>query len=185
MRAVAIDDDVQMHALLRDMLEMIGAEVEIVATGATVNEGIELINTHQPDLLFLDIDLPDGTGFDILEQIDFGKFLIIFISGHSQYGRLALQFEALDYLDKPLLADDLENALKRARKRHEGRNYLQRIEDLTYALENYRHQQLPKRLTVSNSEGFHFVLISEIIYFYGEKDLVIIVTSKALCGAIC
>jgi len=175
MRAVTIDDDQQMHELLANMLELIGAEVDIVGTGTTVEKGVEVIEKEEPDLLFLDIDLPDGTGFDLLAKIDFGKYLIIFISGYSNFGRRAFEFEALDYLDKPLRAVDLSKALLRARRRFEQRRYPQRVEDLKMLLKSYREETCPTRLTISNSQGVHVLPLGEIIYLYTEGGVVFVV----------
>ncbi|MEL7161967.1 MAG: response regulator, partial [Bacteroidota bacterium] len=158
MRAIAVDDDTQMHQLLRDSLSIIDADVDLLACASTKASGITLIEQHEPDLLFLDIDLPDGTGFDLLEGLsDYGKYLIIFISGHGEHGRRALEFEALDYLDKPLMIDDLETALERAKRRYEQRNYVERMADIQEAIHNFRQEVLPKRLIVSNSKGFYFL----------------------------
>lgn len=175
MRAVAIDDDEQMHELLANMLELIGAEVEIVGKGTTVESGVAVIEQEQPDLLFLDIELPDGTGFDVLSRIKYGEYLIIFISGHSEYGRRALDFEALDYLDKPLRASALSTGLLRARRRFELRNQDQRIEDLKLLLQSYRDEKSPTRLTVSNNKGVHVIPLDEILYLYTQDGVVFVV----------
>lgn len=174
MRAVAIDDDRQMHELLANMLELIGAEIEIVGTATTVTDGVAVIEAEQPDLLFLDIELPDGTGFDLLQRIDYGNFLIVFISGHSEFGRRALAFEALDYLDKPLRATDLSAAILRARRRFEQRNYAGRVEDLKGLLEAYQNQQRPTRLTVSNSDGIHYLPLHEILFLHTTKGVIFV-----------
>lgn len=172
MRAVAIDDDQRMHRLLQKMLKLTNAEVEIVATATSVAEGVATIEREQPDLLFLDIELPDGTGFDILERTNAGQFLIIFISGHNQYGRMALKFEALDYLDKPLKSTDLTDALRKAQRRFAQRNADERLKDLTVALQNFRQSQLPTRLTISNSEGIFFVPVEDILRLSTSDGLV-------------
>ena len=150
----------------------ISPEVDIVGTATSVETGVERIGEDAPDVLFLDIDLPDGTGFDLLEHIDHGKYLIIFISGYSEFGRRALEFEALDYLDKPLRATDLSAALLRARRRFEQRTYAQRIEDLTRALDNYREEKRPTRLTISNNKGIHFVPLADILYLTTEEGVI-------------
>lgn len=175
MRAVTIDDDHNMHLLLANALELVAPDVELVGKASNVTKGVALIKEQKPDLLFLDIEMPDGTGFDLLEQIDFANYLIIFISGHGEYGRMALDFEALAYLDKPLLPEDLAKAIHRARRRHELRTYEERMSDLSRALYNFQHQQRPDRLTVSNAEGLHFIPIEDIVYFQGERDLVTVV----------
>lgn len=175
MRAVTIDDDEQMHGLLANMLELIGADVEIVASATEVKSGVEVIRKYAPDLLFLDIELPDGTGFDLLENVDYGNYLIIFISGHSEHGRRALAFEALAYLDKPLRATALSTALVRANRRFRQRNSEQRAEDMRALLKNYREGNRPTRLTVSNSDGIHYVPLAEIIYLYTQGGVIRVV----------
>lgn len=175
MRAIIVDDDPNMHEVLPAILKEVAANIEVVNNAMNLADGVKVIKQDAPDLLFLDIDLGDGTGFDLLEQLDYGKYLIIFISGHSQYGRRALEFEALAYLDKPLRARDLLTSIERAARRYELRNYEERIADLTIALENYQERKLPNRLTIHNDTGYHFLVINDIAYFKGGKGVTIVV----------
>lgn len=164
MRAVAIDDDVKMHRLLGRMLQQTDSAVEIVGTATSVDTGVQLIEDEKPDLLFLDIDLGDsGTGFDILHRINSGEYLIIFISGHNEYGQLALHFEALDYLNKPLKSTDLVGAIARAQLRFNQRSAHERIADLELAISNFHEEKLPTRLTVSTSQGIYFLPVEDIL----------------------
>jgi len=164
MRAVAIDDDPKMHRLLGRMLQLTDAEVEIVGTATSVDTGVALIERERPDLLFLDIELEeDRTSFDILRQVDPENYLIIFISGHNKYGQMALRFEALDYLDKPLKSTDLAGALDRARLRFSQRNAQERLADLERAIDNFQEQKLPSRLTVSTNKGIFFLPVEDIL----------------------
>jgi two-component system LytT family response regulator len=173
MRAVAIDDDVKMHRLLGKMLKLTDADVEIVGTATSVDTGVALIETKEPDLLFLDIELEDGgTGFDVLRRVDAEKYLIIFISGHNQYGQMALRFEALDYLDKPLKSTDLAGAITRARLRFAQRNAEERLADLEEAISNFREQKLPTRLTVSTGKGIFFLPVEDILRISCEDGVV-------------
>ncbi|MTB49983.1 LytTR family DNA-binding domain-containing protein [Lewinella sp. W8] len=173
MRAVAIDDDIKMHRLLQFMLREIDADLDLVGTAVSVDSGVALIEQEQPDLLLLDIELENGrTSFDILQQIDSGKYLIIFISGHNQYGQLALRFEALDYLDKPIKSQDLFEAIVRAKRRFSQRNAQERLADLEEAMANFQQQKLPTRLTVSTSEGIFFLAIDDILRISTADGLV-------------
>ncbi|MFK8164154.1 MAG: LytR/AlgR family response regulator transcription factor [Lewinella sp.] len=175
MRAIIVDDDPNMHEVLPAILKEVAADIEVVNNAMSLAAGVKVIKEDVPDLLFLDIDLGDGTGFDLLEQLDYGKYLIIFISGHSQYGRRALEFEALAYLDKPLRATELISSLERAARRYEFRNYEERIADLSIALENYHEQKLPSRLTIHNDTGYHFLPVGSIAYFKGGKGITTVV----------
>jgi two-component system LytT family response regulator len=175
MRAIIVDDDPNMHEVLPAILKEVAADIEVVNNAMSLAAGLKVIKEDAPDLLFLDIDLGDGTGFELLEQLDYGKYLIIFISGHSQYGRRALEFEALAYLDKPLRATELISSIERAARRYEFRNYEERIADLSIALNNYNEQKLPTRLTIHNDTGYHFLPIKDIAYLKGGKGVTTIV----------
>ncbi len=175
MRAIIVDDDPNMHDVLPAILKEVAADIEVVNGAMNLQSGLEIIEKEAPDLLFLDIDLGDGTGFELLEQLDYGKYLIIFISGHSQYGRRALEFEALAYLDKPLRALDLVKSIELAARRHEFRNYQERMADLAMALDNFKQKKLPTRLTIHNDSGYHFLPIGEIAYLKGGQGITTIV----------
>jgi len=175
MRAVAVDDDENMHGLLASLLKHLDADVELVGTAATVEEGVRVITETKPDLLFLDIELPDGTGFDLLDLVNAGDYLIVFISGHGHYGRAALDFQALIYIDKPLRASHLKEALERAKRQFSLRTHAGRTEDIKTAGNNFRSGDLPTVYTISNSEGLHFVPIRDILYFTCSDDLLTII----------
>lgn len=171
MRAVSIDDVDSMHSLLANLLDLVGEDVELVGKAATVKEGIRVIEQTKPDLLFLDIELPDGTGFDLLDCLNAEDYLIVFISSQEGHARAAMDFQALIYIDKPLRASSLKEALKRARFQYNLRNPEERKEDFKKASETFRSAEAPKVYTVSNSEGFHFLPIAEILYISSSGDL--------------
>ncbi|MCO6475781.1 MAG: response regulator [Phaeodactylibacter sp.] len=83
MTAIIIDDETQSHKAIEQIIQHNHPDIQIVASGYSVREGVELIHTHQPDLIFLDIEMPDGSGFDLLKQSGKPDFYIIFITGHS------------------------------------------------------------------------------------------------------
>lgn len=164
MRAVSVDDVDSMHSLLANLLNLVGTDIELVGKAATVEEGIRVIEETKPDLLFLDIELPDGTGFDLLDCLNAEDYLIVFISSQDGHARAAMDFQALIYIDKPLRASSLKEALRRARFQYNLRNPEERKEDFKKASETFRSEEPPRVYTVSNSEGFHFLPVAEIRY---------------------
>lgn len=112
-RAVIVDDEVEARGVLRAMLQRRAPEVTILAEGSSVIEAKGLIAEHIPDLLFLDVQMPGGSGFELLKQLGSWDFDVIFITGSSQHAIQAIRFSALDYIMKPVLGDELRAAIDR------------------------------------------------------------------------
>jgi len=110
---IIIEDEINVREALKKMLSIIAPEIYIVAETAYVSKAIDLIQLHKPNLIFLDIELEDGTGFDILNQLEKINFNIIFTTAYNQHAIKAFKFSAIDYLLKPIDPLDLENAIKR------------------------------------------------------------------------
>ena len=98
------------------MLRRFHPDVEILAEAEDVQSSIEAIRQHQPNLIFLDVQMHDGTGFDLLEAFPEPGFQVVFCTGYARFAVRAFRFNALDYLLKPLDPDDLEAALNKARR---------------------------------------------------------------------
>lgn len=162
MKALIIDDEPACHEALQSIIAAQHPEIELVDAGFSVAEGLKLLETQRPDLLFLDIMLPDGTGFDILQQVNQHDFALIFTTGHNNFARQAIDFEAIAYLDKPVDQDLLADAITRAQRNYELRGMRQQLADLEHLLKNYLRQQLPDRLVITNSEGIHYLVLSDI-----------------------
>ncbi len=116
MRVVIIDDEKRARNYLRGILEDQFKAIDIVGEADGVNAGVELIERVVPELIFLDVQMQDGTGFDLLAKIDRSKFHIIFISAYDRFAITAIKFSAVDYLLKPVEAIDLGLALDKVEK---------------------------------------------------------------------
>lgn len=112
-RSLIIDDEVKSRLLIRKMLTDHCPEVEIIGEAGTVEEGLILMRERKPQLLFLDIEMGDGNGFDLIRETDAPDFHIIFISAHSNYAVRAFKYSAVDYVLKPVDIDDLVFAVKK------------------------------------------------------------------------
>ncbi len=113
-RTILIEDEINAREALKKMLQIIEPTIEIVAETGYVSDALSLIKLKKPDLVFLDIQLEDGTGFDLLKQLDTIKFKIIFTTAYHQYAINAFKFSAIDYLLKPIGPLDLKEAINRA-----------------------------------------------------------------------
>ncbi|MCA0153579.1 LytR/AlgR family response regulator transcription factor [Winogradskyella vincentii] len=116
MKAVIIEDEKQAVTALREELNNNCPDVEVCGSATTVKDGYELISEVQPEIVFLDIQLKDGTGFDLLEQLNTKNFKVIFTTAYSKYAIKAIRISALDYLLKPIDSDELTEAVEKAKK---------------------------------------------------------------------
>lgn len=113
-RTIIVEDEEQKRISLRKMLNELRPDVEIVGEAADVNSAMEIIKKQNPDLVFLDIKLPDGTSFDLLEQLSPINFKIIFVTAFQEYAVQAFKFSAVDYILKPISAQELTDAIDKA-----------------------------------------------------------------------
>ena len=111
--AVIVDDEAQAREALRLILMRDAPEVQVLAEGSSVEEAKLLIAHHAPQLLFLDVQMPGGDGFELLKQLAAWDFDVIFITGSNQHAIQAIRFSALDYIMKPVLGDELRAAIDR------------------------------------------------------------------------
>lgn len=115
-RAVIIDDEEKAIILLRKQLARFCPDVEVVAQAQRIPEALHLIDEHRPQLLFLDIEMPGGSGFDLLDNVKDRNFHVIFVTAHSEFALKAFQFSVADYLLKPVNRELLIQAVKKVKK---------------------------------------------------------------------
>src|SRR6476620_6515276 len=120
MKAIIIDDERLARTELRKLLQDF-PEIEIVDEASNADEGIQKIENHNPDLIFLDIQMPGKTGFDMLGELDHAP-QVIFTTAYDEYALKAFEVNALDYLLKPVEPRRLADALEKLRKSHTGHN---------------------------------------------------------------
>jgi len=121
-KAVIVEDNFVALNILKRMLENNFSDIEIVGEASNVNEAVSLIKDLLPDLLFLDIELPDGNAFNILDYVEEQNFKIIFVTSHENYAIKAIKLSALDYLVKPVSKKDLIDAVEKFKKEFNYQN---------------------------------------------------------------
>lgn len=170
--ALLIDDDSNLRNGMKGLLSMYAPDIEILGEADSVKTGINAIEHHQPNVIFLDIQLGDGTGFDILEQLAQKRGSInahvVFITAHEQYAVKAFRFSALDYLLKPVDPEDLNVVVEKIKKVLNDNESFAHIDLL---LENIRKKvDKFKRIALSTAEGIHLFEVSDIIRLESQDN---------------
>ena len=160
-RSVIIDDEKPFINTLRAVLQKVD-DVMVVGEARSVATGVKMIHELEPELIFLDIQMSDGTGFDLLKQLDRRDFRVIFITAHDHFAIEAFKFSALDYILKPLISDELYQALEKVRRSLEkDRINLQ----LSVLMDNLNEMSRDKkRIILRESETLHIIQLDEILW---------------------
>lgn len=158
-KAVIIEDEALGRATLRNYVTKYCPDVRLLAEAENIIEGRKIIDQHNPDLVFLDIEMPYGTGFDLLEQFDELPFQVIFITAYSQYAIQALNLSAAYYILKPISIEELEMAVQKVADRMNEESPMQFKEAL---LDNLRDKQQQK-IVIPTMDGFELMLVKDII----------------------
>lgn len=161
-RAIIVDDEVNSRENLKGALRSFCPEVEVVGEANGVLSAIELIQKEQPSLVFLDIEMPDGNGFEVVEFFKKPNFKVIFITAYDQYAIKAIRFAALDYILKPI--DVL--LLKAAIDRHN--EIKTEDERLQQFITNRELSSQEKRIALPLADKIHFIKVKDIISCKGE-----------------
>jgi two-component system LytT family response regulator len=164
LRTVIIDDESKGRKALRNLLTKYCSNVTILAEGENVKDGLEKIRDYQPNLIFLDIQMPDGTGFDLLEQVKSTDFQVIFVTAFDQYAVRAFKCSAIDYILKPIDPDQLIEAVKKV----ENNNRFDELEKKLEVLATNRKNV--EKLAVPTSNGVRLVKIQNIVRCESESN---------------
>ncbi|MBI2722599.1 MAG: response regulator transcription factor [Bacteroidetes bacterium] len=162
MKTLIIEDEKKSRDMLAGIIRKNCPQLEIVGLANNVKEGVEMVKTLNPELLFLDISMPDGSGFDLLEKLQGHKFELIFATASDQHAIRAIKYSACDYLLKPIDIDELKEAVDKAVKKKvssppsmENLQFL--IQQLKRADDNFQ------KITLPTGNAFEIVNIKDII----------------------
>jgi Response regulator of the LytR/AlgR family len=177
-KAIIVDDERAAVESLRIMLTRYCDDLNIVATALSINAAKKEIIKHDPDVVFLDIMMPDGTGFDILEELPNRNFEIVFVTAYNHLAIKALKYCAIEFIQKPVCKDDLTKAIDKV-KNNRG---IIRDSSLQYSVlfENLGNE-LPNKLCLPTSDGMEVVDLDDVLAFESEGNGVIVHTADGLC----
>jgi len=160
-KTVIIEDEQKSREMLAGIIQKNCPQLNIVGLAKNVNEGVEVIKKENPELVFLDISMPDGSGFDLLEKVQGQKFELIFATASDQHDIRDIKYSACDYLLKPIDIEELKNAVEKvAQKKNASPN----MENLNFLI-----QQLKKsddsfqKITLPTGNAYEIVNIKDII----------------------
>lgn len=164
--AVIIDDEEHGIKSLELLLEKFCPDVTVVGKSSDPRKGIDLINKHKPEIVFLDIYMPELNGFDVLEQLNFRNFYLIFTTAYREFALKALKSNAFDYLLKPIDWEELQKAVEKVKTKKSHNN---KIAELLQLINNAGNANGVKVLLPTKT-GVERVMSTEISYIEAQSN---------------
>lgn len=175
-QAILIDDEKNCRDTLAAMLLNYCPQVKILAQCKSVAEGITMIHELKPAVVFLDVEMPHATGFDLLEQVGPIDFEVIFTTAHDHYALKAFKYSALDYLLKPINGDDLVQAISRFEKKNNKNDSSLQLNLLLANLKSLKSNV--SKIALPASDGLNLVDIQDITRLEADGNYSNFITSK-------
>ncbi|MGK0388296.1 MAG: two-component system LytT family response regulator [Maribacter sp.] len=161
MKTIIIDDIKKNREVLLELLTDYCPKVEVIGEAEDATSAYAIIKEKQPDLLLLDVEMPDGTGFDLLDKFDDVSFEVVFVTAHDRYALKAIKFCALDYILKPVDVKEFIQAIHRATEKLKERNFSANFSHLVQNMKNKNIRQ--HKIAIPIQEGFIFIEVNDIL----------------------
>lgn len=159
LRIAIIDDEPSARDLIRKLLKISFPDAVVIGEAGSVAEGVEMLQQELPDILFLDVEMVDGTGFDLLDMIQPVHFTVIFSTAFDAFAIKAFRYNAIDYLLKPVHPDELVAAVHKAQQNTNYQFIQAQIDNLIYA----NAEKSLQRIALSTGDGLVYVQLKEIM----------------------
>ncbi len=163
MKILIVDDELAPREQSKRLLAEFFPEIVVCAEADCVSAACEAILLHQPDVVLLDVDLPDGTAFDLLKCLPKINFNIIFITAYEKYALQAIKFSALDYLLKPYTSGEFVEAIRKAQRKEDDAESNLKFSALLQNFHNQQQNQASSKIVLRTSDSIHLVQIEDII----------------------
>jgi two-component system LytT family response regulator len=164
LKAILVEDEANSREILRNYLAKYCPEVILIGEASTIKEGLDLIRKNELDLVFLDVEMPFGNAFDLLEQIPERNFETVFVTAYNTYAIDALNNHAAYYLMKPISIDELIKAV----------DYVQEIRQKEDALQDQilkpKLNTVEGKITIPQQDGFQILNVSDIMYCKADDN---------------
>jgi two-component system, LytTR family, response regulator len=173
LRSIIVDDEPKSLENLKILTEEFVKDISVVALCRTVREALDAIKTYRPDIVFLDIQMQNETGFDLLAEIDQVDFEVIFVTAYSEFAIKAIKFSAIDYLLKPIDIDELKAAVRKVKEKRTGKTggRLKILQDNLLGSD-------ASKIALPSAEGLVFIMVNEIFYCEASSNYTIFYTSE-------
>ncbi len=166
MKILLVDNEKEIRQVLKDMVIASSNGMNIIEEADGVAAGILKINSFQPDIVLLDVEMNDGNGFDLLKQVKDPHFQLIFTTAHNQYAIQAIKFSAIDYLLKPIDPIELTQSLEKAKQQIHNQTLQKQV---TVLLEQFSNKPTPdKQLVLKDIDKTYFIKMNDILYCEAE-----------------
>jgi two-component system LytT family response regulator len=168
--ALIVDDEFQSRNLLHKMLQKHFPDMGIISQASNVAEGLQGIQELDPDILFLDIQMKGESGFDLLNLLSEINFALIFTTAFDQYAIKAFRFNAIDYLLKPIIAEELIEAVNKVKLRS-GPFFFNSKKQVEQLYQDFRDpKKILDKIAIPTTEGFVMVTVQEIVYCHASSN---------------
>jgi two-component system, LytTR family, response regulator len=165
-RTIIIEDEKKSLTVLSGLVKQFASDLELCGTAGHVDEAVELIGAKLPDLVFLDIKIADGTGFDVLKKLSLRNFVLIIVTAYDNYALEAIRFSAIDYLLKPVGIPEFEEAVSRAKNIISLKQKQNSIDMLLYNISQENIQN--RKISLATVSGYELVYIRDIVWCQSE-----------------
>lgn len=166
MKILLIDNEKEVRVILKDMVAAWSKGEHIIEEANGVVTGIEKINSFVPDIVLLDVEMNDGTGFDLLKQLINPSFQLIFTTAHNQYAIQAIKFSAIDYLLKPIDPVELNNSLQKAKENISNKSLQNQLAVLMQQFST--KPETDRQLVLKDIDKTYFIKMNDILYCEAE-----------------
>lgn len=158
---ILVDDEANNLLFLQALINDYAPHLEIIATTELAAEGLQLISELKPQLVFMDIDMPGMTGFELLKKLEPLSFEVIFVTAYNQYAMEAFDYNAVAYITKPIVTQKLTAAIEKAINKIGEKKYTENIFSL---LENVQHKNEHDKIALPTMQGLQFIKLSQICF---------------------
>ncbi|MCG8696489.1 MAG: LytTR family DNA-binding domain-containing protein [Bacteroidales bacterium] len=169
-RSVIIEDEQKNRDNIKALLAEYCPEIDLVGEADSVGDALKLVKKIAPDLLFLDIELPDGNAFDLLETLNQDDFEVVFVTAYGHYAIKAIKFCALDFILKPINIYELTKAVQKSKERIDKKNENKRLREL---LNNIARTKKQKQIVLPVGNQLEFIRVNEIVSLHADNNYTI------------